>query len=47
MGLDIIGDHLTEINVTSAGCFKEILDQTGVHLGARFVDAIEGIPRPR
>ncbi len=47
VGLDIIGDHLTEINVTSAGCFKEILDQTGVHLGARFLDAIEGMRRPR
>jgi glutathione synthase len=47
VGLDIIGDHLTEINVTSAGCFKEILEQTGVNLGATFLDAVERLPRPR
>ncbi|MEK0431767.1 MAG: hypothetical protein RL139_1571 [Gemmatimonadota bacterium] len=47
VGLDIIGDHLTEINVTSAGCFKEILDQTGVNLGVAYLDAVERLRRPR
>ena len=47
VGLDIIGDHLTEINVTSAGCFKEIQEQTGARLGAMFLDAVEGMRRTR
>ena len=29
VGLDVIGDYLTEINVTSPTCFREIPDQTG------------------
>src|SRR6185503_17033256 len=29
VGLDVIGDWLTEINVTSPTCFREIQDQTG------------------
>ena len=29
IGLDVIGDVLTEINVTSPTCFQEITDQTG------------------
>ena len=29
VGLDIIGEHLTEINVQSPTCFQEIFDQTG------------------
>ncbi len=41
VGLDIIGDRLTEINVTSPTCFVEIRDQTGFDVAARFVDALE------
>ncbi|MFM8910329.1 MAG: hypothetical protein ACKOH8_07125, partial [Gemmatimonadota bacterium] len=44
---DIIGDHLTEINVTSAGMFKEMLEQTGVHLGATLLDLLEARARAR
>ena len=28
-GIDVIGDHLTEINITSPTCAREILDQSG------------------
>ena len=41
IGLDVIGTHLTEINVTSPTCFREIADQTGFDVAARFVDALE------
>jgi glutathione synthase len=40
VGLDVIGDYLTEINVTSPTCFREIMDQTGCPVAARFVDAV-------
>ena len=42
VGLDIIGDRLTEINVTSPTCFQEITDQTGWDVAQRFIDALEG-----
>jgi glutathione synthase len=41
VGLDVIGDCLTEINVTSPTCFQEITDQTGCDVAAIFVDALE------
>jgi glutathione synthase len=41
VGLDVIGDCLTEINVTSPTCFREIMDQTGEPVAARFIDALE------
>jgi glutathione synthase len=41
LGLDIIGDSLTEINVTSPTCFREIADQTGCDVAALFIDALE------
>jgi glutathione synthase len=41
VGLDVIGDHLTEINVTSPTCFVEIAEQTGFDVAGRFVDALE------
>ena len=41
VGLDVIGDCLTEINVTSPTCFREIMDQTGFDVAAMFVDALE------
>ena len=43
VGLDIIGHHLTEINVTSPTCFQEIHDQTGCDVPALFIDALERI----
>jgi len=41
VGLDIIGDSLTEINVTSPTCFQEITDQMGCDVAALFLDALE------
>ncbi|MFT4194504.1 glutathione synthase [Ottowia sp.] len=41
IGLDIIGTRVTEINVTSPTCFREILDQTGCDVPAIFIDALE------
>ena len=43
VGLDIIGDSLTEINVTSPTCFQEIHEQTGCDVPALFVDALEAL----
>jgi len=40
-GIDVIGDCVTEINVTSPTCFQEIFDQTGFDVAAMFVDALE------
>ena len=40
-GVDVIGDCVTEINVTSPTCFQEIYDQTGCDVAALFVDALE------
>jgi glutathione synthase len=41
VGLDVIGDFLTEVNVTSPTCFQEITQQTGFNVAALFVDALE------
>jgi glutathione synthase len=41
VGLDIIGDSLTEINVTSPTCFAEITDQTGFPVAKTYIDALE------
>jgi glutathione synthase len=46
VGLDIIGTHLTEINVTSPTCFQEIADQTGCDVAALFMDALQAAARP-
>jgi glutathione synthase len=42
-GIDVIGDCITEINVTSPTCFQEIFDQTGFDVAAMFVDALEAV----
>ena len=41
VGLDIIGQNLTEVNVTSPTCFREIMDQTGFPVADTFVQAVE------
>jgi glutathione synthase len=41
VGLDVIGESLTEINVTSPTCFQEITDQSGFDVARMFVDALE------
>lgn len=41
VGLDVIGDYLTEINVTSPTCIRELNDQFGLDIGADLINAIE------
>jgi glutathione synthase len=41
VGLDVIGSHLTEINVTSPTCMVEIRQQTGFDAAALFIAAVE------
>jgi len=42
VGLDVIGDYLTEVNVTSPTGFQEITAQTGFNVAVMFMDALEG-----
>jgi glutathione synthase len=37
----VIGESLTEINVTSPTCFQEIFEQTGFDVAAMFMTALE------
>jgi glutathione synthase len=41
VGLDVIGDCLTEVNVTSPTCFREITLQTGFDVAQAFIAALE------
>ncbi|MBL8519963.1 MAG: glutathione synthase [Betaproteobacteria bacterium] len=41
VGLDIIGDSLTEVNVTSPTCMVEIFEQTGTNAAAKVIEALE------
>ena len=41
VGLDVIGGVLTEVNVTSPTCMREIHEQVGCNVAALFVDALE------
>ncbi len=41
VGLDVIGDYLTEVNVTSPTCFQEITEQTGFNVAGMMIDAVE------
>jgi glutathione synthase len=41
VGLDVIGDWLTEVNVTSPTCMVEITQQTGFNVPAMMVNAVE------
>jgi glutathione synthase len=40
-GLDVIGDRLTEVNVTSPTCIVEIAQQTGENAARDFMDLLE------
>lgn len=42
VGLDVIGDFLTEINVTSPTCVQELDRQFGLNIAGTLFDAIEG-----
>jgi glutathione synthase len=43
VGLDVIGDYLTEINVTSPTGMREIMDQTGFNVAEMMIDAVENV----
>ncbi|MCY1427513.1 Glutathione synthetase [compost metagenome] len=42
VGLDVIGEHLTEINVTSPTCIREIDNAYDTRIGERLMEAIDG-----
>jgi len=44
-GLDVIGDYLTEVNVTSPTCIVEIAQQTGNNAAQALMDAL-GVALP-
>ncbi|WP_396588168.1 glutathione synthase [Bermanella sp. R86510] len=41
VGLDVIGDYLTEINVTSPTCVREITRDSGIDVAMMLMDAVE------
>ncbi len=41
VGLDVIGDYLTEINVTSPTCIRELDDQFNLDIGMELMNCIE------
>lgn len=41
VGIDVIGDYLTEINVTSPTCVQELDQQFGLNISAQLMDHIE------
>lgn len=41
VGLDVIGDYLTEINVTSPTCIRELDSQFGLDIGMQLMDTLE------
>mgnify|MGYP001221250736 FL=1 len=41
VGLDIIGDYLTEINVTSPTCFKEYKELCDIDVAEIFIESVE------
>ncbi len=44
VGLDVIGDYLTEVNVTSPTCVRELDAQFGLNIAGLLFDAIEAGP---
>ncbi len=42
VGLDVIGDWLTEVNVTSPTCIRELDAQFGINIAGMLFDALEG-----
>ena len=43
VGLDVIGENLTEVNVTSPTCMVEISEQTGFDVAGMFIEALERV----
>jgi glutathione synthase len=46
VGIDIIGDYLTEINVTSPTCMQEITKQTNFNVAGMLIDSLEDLIKP-
>ena len=44
VGLDVIGDYLTEVNVTSPTCIRELDAQFGLNIAGTLFDRIEALP---
>ena len=40
VGLDVIGDYLTEINVTSPTCLREIEAESGLDIAGQLLDSL-------
>ena len=45
VGLDIIGEYLTEINVTSPTCFREYESLCDINVALSFLDAVENLQK--
>jgi len=43
VGLDVIGDYLTEINVTSPTCIRELDEQCGLNISETLFDSLESL----
>ncbi|CAM4437676.1 MAG: Glutathione synthetase [Legionella sp.] len=43
VGIDVIGDYLTEINVTSPTCLREITAETGLDIAGDFLQGLKSI----
>lgn len=41
VGIDVIGDYLTEVNVTSPTCIRELDTQFNINISAQLMDCIE------
>jgi glutathione synthase len=41
VGLDVIGDYLTEINVTSPTCLREIENEQAIDIGGLLMNCLE------
>lgn len=40
VGIDVIGDYVTEINVTSPTCVREISRDTGIDIAGQYIDSL-------
>ena len=47
VGIDVIGDYLTEINVTSPTCIREIAAETGLDIAGDYLRCLEGVLKAR
>lgn len=45
-GIDVIGDYLTEINVTSPTCLREIASETGLDIAGDFLRCLQNLSSP-